>query len=134
MMKPLKEVLILCALALFVASMNVNAGESAEDTSIAQQIRTSVIEPTLFAHNICANTNDCVRRSVMRYSVAGHISWRIYTLSDREVITEMFSKLLVATKALPRNKTYAIYVYREKEQDVGFFEKPIAQLLIQGDK
>lgn len=134
-MSKLRERLhVLCALALIITPMSVNAGESGEDTSIAQQIRVSVIEPALFAHNICLNTNDCTHRDVMRYSVAGHISWRIYTLSDRDAIAEMFSKLLVITKALPRSKSYAIYVYREKEQDVGFFGKPIAQLLIQGEK
>lgn len=130
----LNQLIILCALALFVTSVSAYAGESGEDTSIAQQIRVSVIEPTLFAHKICFDTNDCNHRAVMRYSVAGQISWRVYILSDRDAIAEMFTKMLAIIKTLPSRKNYAIYIYSEKEQDVGFFVKPIAQLLIQGEK
>lgn len=130
----MKKAKVLIGIFFMVTSFSSYAGESAEDTTMAQQIRISVVEPVLIAHSICVNTNDCISRSLMRYSVAGHISWRVYSLSSREVIDEIFSKLLVVTKGLPRNKTYAVYVYSEKEQDAGFFAKPIAQLIIQGDK
>ncbi|MDP2142564.1 MAG: hypothetical protein Q8J80_00385 [Gallionella sp.] len=110
------------------------AGESAEDTVIAQKIRVMALEPVLFRHGICADTADCDRRSVMRFTVAGNVAWRIYGVKHRYVIYELLSKQLDFVSKLPRNKSYSLYIYREEERDVGFFEKPIAQQTIQGEK
>lgn len=133
MLSPCITLRNILVLTLLVSPVFAYAGESATSTALAQKIRVAVVEPVLISHKICADTNDCDQRAVIRFSVAGQISWRIYGLSDSVVVNELFSKLLLLARKLPKNNKYAIYAYREPESEVGLFSKPIAQLIIQGE-
>jgi hypothetical protein len=72
--------------------------------------------------------------NLCRSSVGDQIGLNIYVISDRQIINEVFSNMLSFTKKLPKNKTYSISFYSVSEQEVGLFDKPIAQLIIHGEQ
>jgi hypothetical protein len=115
-------------------AISLSGCESGGDNLLAQKIRVGVIEPTLIKHKICSDTNNCERRHVAMYFVSNGAAWQIYGTTNRPFINEVFANMLAFTKQLPRNKTFSISIYSVSEQDVGFFGKPIAQLIIQGEQ
>lgn len=131
---PLIRPFITSVIGVLCLTISLSGCESGEDNRLAQKIRGGVIEPTLIKHKICTDSKDCVRRYVAHYHVSNGAVWEIYSMADRQIINDMFSNMLAFTKQLPRNKTFSISIYSASEQDVGFFDKPIAQLFIQGEQ
>ncbi|MDD2684575.1 MAG: hypothetical protein PHY62_00260 [Gallionella sp.] len=126
--------LIASVIGLLSLTISLSGCELGGDTKLAQKIRVEVIYLTLIKHKICSDKNSCELTNLARYTVGDQISWRIYSTTDRQIINDMFSNMLAFTKQLPRNKTFSISIYSVSEQDAGFFDKPIAQLFIQGEQ
>lgn len=125
---------LLVVIGLLCLTTFLSGCESGGDNQLAQKIRGGVIEPTLIKYKICSDTVSCERRHVAMYSVSNGAHWQIYRTENREFINEVFSNMLAFTKKLPRNKTFSISIFSISEQDRGFFDKPIAQLIIQGEQ
>ena len=121
-------------LALIVLFVCLSGCESGRDTQLAQKIRVEVIYPTLIKHKVCITANSCELMNLCRYSLGDQIEWYIYSITDRQIINEMFENMSGFTKQLPRNKIFSISFYSTSEQDLGFFDKPIAKLSIQGEQ
>lgn len=131
-MKNIRSLSLIVPVLLLVVL--VSGCESGRDNQLAQKIRVEIIEPTLVKHRICSDTNSCERGNVAMYYVSNGVVWKIYGTTNRHFINEVFLNMLAFTKQLPRNKTFSISIYSISEQDVGFFDKPIAQLFIQGEQ
>lgn len=119
---------------LFLTIVLSGCGESGTDTVLAQKIRIEVIEPTLVAHKICSDVSNCKEQYIAFYSVSDEVAWSIYGITDRQFINDVFSRILVFSKELPRNKRFSIRIYSQKRSAVGFYNKPTVELSFQGEK
>lgn len=124
----------LALIGLLCLTISLSGCESGRDTQLAQKIRVEVIYPTLIKHKVCTTKNSCELMNLCRYSLGDRIEWYLYAITDRQVINDMFENMSAFTKQLPRNKTFSISFYAASEQDLGFFDKPIAKLTIQGEQ
>lgn len=126
--------MFLASIGLLCLSIILSGCESGRDNESAQKIRVGVIESTLIKHKVCSDLKDCVRRYNAHYHVSNGVVWEIYSVGNRQIINDVLSNMLAFSNQLPKNKTFSISFYSVSEQEVGFFDKPIAQLVIQGEQ
>ena len=126
--------MFLAFIGILCLIFSLSGCESGRDQQHANDVAAEVFYPALIKNKICLTTDSCKLMNLCRSSLGDQIGLNIYVISDRQIINDVISNMLSFTKQLPRNKTFSISFYSVSEQEVGFFDKPIAQLTIQGER
>lgn len=119
---------------LMITSLSSYAGESAKNSEIALKINRQVIQPVLIAHKICRDDRDCEHQNVAMWSAGTGIEFYIYGISDRKLISEILIVIIQASNQYPSNLQLAVKVFSHTHSERSVWKRPIAQLLIKGEK
>lgn len=110
------------------------AGESVKNGEIALKIVRDVIQPVLIAHKICRNDQDCVRQDIAMWSAKAGVEFFIYGISNRKLINELLIVIARASDQYPPNLQLSVDVFAHTHSERSIWKRPVAQLLIKGEK
>ncbi len=125
---------VLTGIFLLVASVNCFAGYAEKDGGARHQISKQVIAPILAAHGICRDDGDCDLKNVIKASSRVGLEFFIYGITDRKLINELLIAITQASNQYPSNLQLSVDVFSHPHSERSIWKRPIAQLLIKGEK
>jgi hypothetical protein len=132
-MKNIKRFFI--AVFLLMTPFSSFAGESAINTEIGNEITKKAIIPVLMAHKICSDAQNCwFHDDHVKMSAKVGVEFFIYGISDRKLINELLVAITQAINQYPPNLQLSVDVFAHPHSERSIWKRPIAQLLIEGEK
>jgi hypothetical protein len=131
---------VLTGIFLLMTSFSGYAGESVINTEIGNEIIKKAIFPVLIAHKICSGDQSSDAQSCWFHgdhiwmSAKGGIQFFIYGISDRKLINELLVAIIQASNQYPPDLQFSVDVFAHPYSERSIWKRPIAQLLIKGEK
>lgn len=125
---------ILAGVFLMGASPSNYAGYAEKDDGARHEIIKQMIVPILVTHKICHDNKDCDLKDVIKADSRVGMAFYIYGVSDRKLINELLVAITQASNQYPPNLQLSVDVFAHPHSERSVWKRPIAQLLIKGEK
>lgn len=132
MMKKIKTVLM--GVFLLMISFSSYAGYAEKDGGARHEIIKQVIVPILVAYSVCRDNRDCDLNDVIKADSRIGMAFYIYGISDRKIINELLVAITQASNQYPPNLQLSVDIFAHPHSERSIWKRPIAQLVIKGEK
>lgn len=118
-----------------MTSFSTYAGESAINTEIGNEIAKKAIIPVLMAHKLCSDAQTCwFNDDHVKMSAKTGVEFFIYGISDRKLINELLVAITQASNQYSSSLQISVDIFSHPHSERSIWKRPIAQLLIKGEK